>query len=122
VLNLIQNAAGFIGVSPKLFTEHLIRKTAHFCEYALYGFLLCVTVRAWYGGFKSRIFMVLFLGLIVPVSDEFLQLFADGRVGAVQDVVLDFSGFVAAAILYAVLKRLARFHKNKRNRGVKWQF
>jgi VanZ family protein len=114
VLNLIQNAAAFIGISPDLLTEYIIRKVAHFCEYALYGFLLCVTVKLWCGGFKNRIFMILFLGLIVPVTDEFLQVFVDGRVGAVPDVVLDFCGFVAAAAFYAVLKRRPmRFNKKR---------
>jgi len=77
-----------------LITENFVRKLAHFCEYALLGFLITTTAWLWYGRLKPRIFMILFCGLFIPVTDEFLQLFVDGRAGSVQDIVLDFSGFI----------------------------
>ena len=90
----IQKTLETIGLSPALVTKFMVRKLAHFCEYALLGFLAATTARHWYGRLKPRIFMVLFWGLFIPVTDEFLQLFVDGRVGSVQDIVLDFSGFI----------------------------
>ena len=94
VLKLVQKALEVIGLSPALVTEHIVRKLAHFLGYAILGFLMTTTVQLWYGGIKSRIYMILFWGLFVSVSDEFLQLFVDGRSGLVQDIVLDFSGFM----------------------------
>ena len=108
VLKLIQKAMETIGVSPALITPHIVRKLAHFCQYALLGFLTTVTVRLWYGKLKSHIFMILFLGLLVPVSDEFLQLFIAGRTGAVQDIVLDFTGFIAGMMFYMVTGSLLK--------------
>lgn len=111
VLKLIQKAVEAIGISPAFITEHIVRKLAHFCEYALLGFLTTVTVRIWYGGVKKNIFMILFWGLLVPVSDEFLQLFVDGREGLVKDMVLDFAGFVLGTAFYIGLSSLCRLKK-----------
>jgi VanZ family protein len=56
--------------------------------------------RLWLMKLKSHIFMILFIGLFVAVSDEFFQLFVNGRAGLVQDVVLDFVGFVFGMLVY----------------------
>ena len=94
VLKFIQKILEAAGLPPALITEHVVRKLAHFCEYALLGLLGTVTAQFWYGGLKSHIFKILFWGLFIPVTDEFLQLFVEGRAGLVQDIVLDFSGFI----------------------------
>ena len=94
VLKFVQKILEAIGLPPALITEYIIRKLAHFCEYALLGFLASTTAQLWYGRLRPRIFMILFWGLFIPVTDEFLQLFVDGRVASVQDIVLDFSGFI----------------------------
>ena len=94
VLKLVKKAIEAIGLSPALITERIVRKLAHFFEYALLGFLAAATAQFWYGRIKPHIFMILFWGLFIPVTDEFLQLFVDGRVSSVQDIVLDFSGFL----------------------------
>ena len=110
VLNLIQDAAELVGVSPKMITEHMVRKIAHFCEFALFGLLLSATIQLWYGNIKAHLYMILFLGLFIPISDEFLQLFIAGRTGLVQDVLLDFCGFLVGVVVYigfcSVSKRL----------------
>lgn len=112
-LRLIQKADEMTGLSPALVTEHMVRKLAHFCEYALLGLLMAATVRIWRGQIKSDFFMVLFFGLLVPVSDEFLQLFVAGRTGLVQDVLLDFSGFIAGMVLYISAGVLSRYCRER---------
>ncbi|HIW74024.1 MAG TPA: VanZ family protein [Firmicutes bacterium] len=76
-------------------TETFVRKAAHFAEYAGLGVLLMVTLRMYTPRLLAHLFIPLFIGLLVPVSDEFLQLFVPGRAGMVQDVVLDFAGLLA---------------------------
>ena len=114
VLGLIQGAAGIIRIPPDLITEHMVRKSSHFFEYALLGFLMVVTAKLWYNKLKPHISFLLFLGLLIPVSDEFLQIFIVGRTGAVQDVVLDFAGFVSGAALCILCSSIAAKYKKKR--------
>ena len=76
-------------------SEHFLRKSAHFAEYAGLGVLLGLVLRLYAAKWFPALFVPLFAGLLVPVSDEFLQLFIPGRAGMVQDVVLDFAGVLA---------------------------
>ena len=72
--------------------QNIVRKTAHFAEYALQGMLL---VGCFSGELKERIIYVMFFGLFTACTDEFLQLFAEGRAGQIQDVFIDFAGNLA---------------------------
>ena len=77
---------------PNLFNAHTIRKLAHFCEFATFGFFLSATVYSYDDSFKKNIFCILFFLLSVPVTDETIQYFSEGRSAQVRDVLLDFSG------------------------------
>lgn len=72
-------------------TDHLVRKLAHFAEYALYGALLgawLLAARRW----KWRnVLYCLLIGLCTAGIDETIQIFT-GRGPMVRDVLLDFSG------------------------------
>lgn len=87
-----------IGISSNL-TNHMIRKSAHFIEYFILGCLLLTTTKAFTPYLKKHIFTALFLGLFIPVCDETIQLFVEGRSGQVQDILLDFSGVVTGFII-----------------------
>lgn len=91
---------------PFSFTDHIVRKVAHFTEFMTLGILLTVTI---YILSKPNIFIPLFVGLFTAVFDEFIQLFVDGRSGQVSDVVLDFSGFIVGVffvmLIYIIIKR-----------------
>ena len=45
VLKLVQQVLTAGGVDSTIITEHVIRKTAHFTEYAALGILLCLCFR-----------------------------------------------------------------------------
>lgn len=105
-LEIIRGGAEFAGISRELITEYMVRKLAHFCEYALFGFLLTATVKAWRETLKPFLFMVLFVGLAVPVADEFLQTFVPGRNGAVGDVLLDFAGVLGGVVVCSMLLKV----------------
>ena len=86
------------GVSPEFVqsTHFFIRKTAHVFEYAV---LAILWRRALGGAWIPLGFAVLTASL-----DEFRQSFTLGRVGSVQDVLLDGMG-AAAALLLATARR-----------------
>lgn len=105
VLKLFQDILRFLGI-PLTITEHFIRKSAHFCEYTGLGLLLGVTLRMYTKRILNHIFIPLFIGLAVPVTDEYIQLFVEGRGSMVQDVVLDFTGVLTgltAAVLFVLV-------------------
>ena len=72
--------------------QNIVRKTAHFVEFAAQGALL---YGCFEGKFGDRIIYVLFFGLLTACTDEFFQLFFEGRGSQVQDIFIDFSGTVA---------------------------
>ena len=78
---------------PNLFDEGSIRKLAHFVEFSVLGFFPSKTVHA-YSGLKNQYFKIMFFLLAVPVLDEFIQYFSDGRNSQVTDVILDFGGCI----------------------------
>ncbi|MCU1286479.1 MAG: hypothetical protein JWO13_2829 [Acidobacteriales bacterium] len=84
----------------------LIRKSAHFCVYALLSGLF---FRAWRGPFRfgwrwTWMLLALAVCLVTSSSDEIHQLFTPGRTGAATDVLLDMSGafFMQLMIIAAV--------------------
>lgn len=79
--------------------DALIRMIAHMGEYAFLSLMIgfAVTVNG-FGG-KIRMFYMCFLGMVVAVSDEFFQVFVPGRYGDLKDIVFDFIGIAATAVL-----------------------
>ncbi len=91
----------------------LIRKLAHFFEFAVLGFLSFMTF--YFFERRKRLELILYpalWGLGVAVTDEFLQLFFEGRSAQLSDVLLDLSGVLAAATFMYVLVRIT----NKKSR------
>lgn len=82
-------------------TNHIVRKLAHFCEYALLGFWYTLCLRVYTNHYIRHISWPLFLVLVMANADETLQTFVSGRSGQVSDVWLDFGGGVAG--LFAAL-------------------
>ena len=83
-------------------TERLVRKLAHFAEFALLGLELFF----WFYGqpkkLRSALLLAVAHGLFAALTDETLQLFS-GRGSQVQDVWLDFAGTTVGTVLAAFL-------------------
>lgn len=101
-LEVMQRLFGAVGI-PFPFSEHILRKTAHFLEYCGLGVLLTLTVRFYSVLWVPRVFIPGFFCLLVPVCDEFLQTFIPGRSGQMSDVLLDFSGAVTGICLTSLV-------------------
>ena len=112
VLRLIRPLLDAI-FSPENVTDHLVRKLAHFAEFGALGaefVLLTILLKKVK---LQSILNCLFVGLLVALTDETIQLFS-ARGSQVSDVWLDFSGVVTGAlIIWLVYAVTMRFRKAK---------
>lgn len=84
---------------PLTLTEGVVRKLAHFTEYTILGLLLSLTVHSYVRKPKKTLLLSLALGAVVPICDELIQLFPEGRSCEVRDMLIDFSGVAFAALI-----------------------
>ena len=110
VVNLLRGGAGADSGNTDISQlVVIVRKTAHILEFALQGFLLAGCFSK---PFKKRTVYTLFFGLITACTDEFIQLFSEGRAAMIQDVGFDFSGTVIGLLIFFSLYSLKhRKHK-----------
>lgn len=94
--------------------DHFVRKSAHFCEYALLGMLTWGSFRwvcAAFGEKGRKIELYAWVWCICyAATDEFHQLFVPGRYGIVRDVILDSLGALTGITVCILVSR--RFCKN----------
>lgn len=93
----------FPDASPETlsFYHGIIRKFAHFTEYAILGFLACRAFLASRNWLRNYPFAVALLIVIaIAVIDETNQSFNPERTGSMWDVLLDISGGVFAVALF----------------------
>ena len=97
--------------------DHIVRKLAHFGEYALLGFNL--------SGFLSTFDKPKYFtpaaaaasGFLYACSDEFHQYFVPARSARFTDVLIDFSGVLTGTVFFIVLFAVIKAVKNKRTSG-----
>ena len=120
VVEGVQNIVNTIVPSnPPTVTSKFVRKSAHFSEFMLLGFLAVLTYLS-YTNNRKVVWVIPVFGLVIAIIDEVLQLFIDGRVGAVLDVLIDFSGvifgiLVAMFACFVILKIIKSIKKNTDN-------
>lgn len=106
IVAVLSRIFGWLGKSPDFDTmQNIVRKTAHFLEFALQGTLLLGCFR---GKIRDVVIYVLFLGLLTGCVDEFLQLFFEGRGSQIQDVFIDFAGTIGGATFGSAVCFLTR--------------
>lgn len=86
--------------------DSAVRKAAHAVEFAVLGALLTTVVRV---RMRKPLSLTLLCGLLIALIDETIQIFTNGRGSMVQDVWLDFGGFmVGFAFTLGVCRLLKR--------------
>lgn len=93
-------------------TEHMLRKLAHFSEFAALGFF---TIHLCHIGRKMHLHAIahsLFFGLLCALTDESLQLLND-RSAQVSDVWIDFSGVCCGVLFFVLLFVIHKLWKNQ---------
>ncbi len=89
----------------------LVRKNAHFIAYLILGVLLVNALGSW-GQLTLKVFSAAFtIAVLYAASDEFHQLFIDGRSGEVRDVLIDSAGAVAGIVICWLIDYLLRKRK-----------
>ena len=100
-----------------------VRKNAHFFQYLVLSILLCAAVSKFKLYKSSKIFLLLFLLLLFPVMDEFIQKYIPGRTSNVADIVIDFSGGILGMLIFTLW---ANVHSLKKKNNVtvcrRWDF
>ena len=100
VMQLVNSALAKVHLGP--LSEHLIRKLAHFSEFALEGFLLMLCIRVYTKHFVRHMSWPLLGGMTTALMDETIQLHSPNRTSSVVDVWIDMSG-VVAGLLFALI-------------------
>lgn len=93
----------------------LLRKMAHFFEFFVLGVLLCFDFNPIW---RKNIFYLSFpmlVSLIIPLADETIQAFAEGRGSSVIDVWIDFSGALTGIAVVAALLLLRNYKTKKKS-------
>ena len=80
----------------------IVRKTAHFVIYLILG-ILVINLFIEYD-IKHLILISLLVCILYSVSDEFHQLFIDGRSGEIRDILIDTIGSLVGIIIYKITK------------------
>ena len=117
---LLNALAARLGLGP--FSQHTVRKLAHFAEFGLLGFWFMLCLRVYTRHFVRHVSWPLLCGLLVAVIDETIQLYVPGRSSSTLDVLLDFSGVVsglAAALVILLFLRMCGILWRNRERDEK---
>jgi VanZ family protein len=124
VRDLIDKAVSilFNGHLPGIFTdnkpliEHLVRKLGHVTEYLILGILTCSFLRRL--TLKKAALIALAICILYASSDEFHQMFVNGRGPAVMDVLLDSAASAAGICIISCRLFFHAVHKfQKQNRN-----
>lgn len=87
----------------------LIRKAAHFAEFAALGLSLALAAACWFPAmaWPARFRLAALTGVVSAAVDEGIQLFRAGRSARLTDLLIDSAGVLAGLLAAALLRRLA---------------
>ncbi len=97
---------------PEAVTPLLVRKMAHFTEYAFLGAEMIAYARACSRFNWKHILNALLSGLAVAVMDETIQIFS-GRGPSITDVWIDMAGFVTGGLIVTIIVLIKGVKKNR---------
>ena len=106
VMQAVNHLLARVNLGPV--SEHLIRKMAHFTEFALEGFLLMLCIRVYTKHFVRHMSWPLLGGMTTALMDETIQLHSPNRSSSVVDVWIDMSGVVAGLLVALVILLILR--------------
>ena len=125
VHEIVNDVAQSIGIEKPI-SEHTVRKSAHFLEFAVLGALICIDLWAFrLVSLKKKLHISLLFSLIaLPICasfagiDELLQKTSKDRGPSVIDVLIDSAGSAAAILLFICgFSLLCIFEKKARKKN-----
>lgn len=75
----------------------IIRKLAHFSEFAVLGFFSYINIKEYYQ--SNIIYLSILMCVVYAITDEFHQLFVSGRYCAVKDMLIDSLGSITMILI-----------------------
>lgn len=119
----LSNEHSFFGASNLVF---IVRKAAHFTEYAILGLLFFLVYRAYLAKLSdtklsdvkfsdAKLFLfALCSSFLYACTDELHQLFVSGRSGQFTDVLIDTLGALFGCLLLLMIRRLRKAWRARR--------
>ena len=98
-------------ILPVELSMRLVRKLAHFTEFAILGVLAGLLFGSRCQRFRTGFLFAVMTGVMTALCDETIQLLVAGRTGQVQDVWLDTAGAFTGAVLALLGTGLMRRRK-----------
>ena len=100
---------GFFADNPPQYLldiiETIIRKLAHFTEYAVLGLLVCYCMSSFGANVKDLAYSIL-ICFLYAVSDEIHQYFVPGRACRLYDMLIDTAGATFGYFLYRIILKI----------------
>lgn len=87
-------------------SQFVVRKTAHFCEFAALGGALYLFVSCFLHTEEKRFIYAVVIGGVYAATDELHQVFVPGRSGQVSDWLLDVCGVLFGIAVVMIMKML----------------
>ncbi|OHX49748.1 hypothetical protein BB776_04145 [Planococcus salinarum] len=84
-----------------------VRKNAHFIAYFILGILLVNALGSWNNLHFRELLIAFAVSALYGASDEFHQLFIEGRSGEFRDVLIDSAGAAAGLLVYWTINTVA---------------
>ena len=109
VKDLLSRLFGRLPGDPQV-GHGLLRKLAHFTEFACLGVSLCWLLSM----LKQKFYIPLLCGFLVACTDETIQCFIPDRGPAIKDVAIDTAGVAVGIALLLVVAAI--YHKIKNNK------
>lgn len=100
--------------------DHIVRKSAHFTEYAFLCAAIVFHFTVWKKGISYTTWIPVLITGLYAASDEYHQTFVAGRSGQVSDVLLDTAGAVAGVIIFRFIYLLILRYSEKRRKITGW--
>lgn len=95
------------------YAELVVRKSAHFLEFAALGFSFSLSL--YMQLFKFKTIYAVALTSLYAVTDEFHQLFVDGRACRFTDWLIDTAGGLTGALVFLLLAFIIKKAVSARN-------
>ncbi len=92
----------------------IVRKTAHFAEYAVLGFLTACVCTSFYLKTKQTLLISSATGILYAISDEIHQYFVPGRACQIRDVLIDSSGVISGIVFLFIILFMYRYIQKKK--------
>lgn len=94
-------------------TSFVIRKLAHYSEYAVLGLFLFAAVYVFSQNQKVVFLVSGTLGILYAISDEFHQSFVSGRAPMIKDVLIDSIGLLTVLFLLGIIWNIKKIKKKR---------